>query len=244
MTAATPPEIVAFTLDSGTWSEELTGIEVTDEYVVAGAVDGAVVWYSDSDGWYRARPADDVWQVDKGPKENPYTSRDLAQVAATSDGSLITVYSKDTGSVLDDTGAPFARQMGPDADAFSSEVRVGDHVDDYLTSIDVFSRGRGLVIEYCASQGGRCYWATLRQNGNMTRRSVNETEFNRHAFTNSSEAVLRCDLDLGSILAGDADTDDVWAWPCLDQAALEIDPGGTFIPVFRFEGALAVVSER
>lgn len=251
LTASTPPEIVAFTLDSGTWSEELTGIEVTDEYVLAGAADGAAVWYSDSDGWYRARPVDGDWQIDKGPKENPYTSRDLAQAAATSDGSLIMVYAKDTGSVLDDTGAPFARLMGPDDDVFSSEVRVGNDIDDYMTSIDLFGRGRGLVIKYCgsvASSGGddpfRCDWGTLRQNGNTTRRSVNETEFNRHAFTGSSEAILRCDLDLGSILADDTDTDDVWVWPCLAQAALEIDPGGTFIPVFRYEGALVVVSER
>ncbi len=251
LSATTPPEIVTYTLDSGTWSEQMTGLEVTDSYAIAGAVDGAVVWYFDADGWYRVRPIDDVWQQDKGPIDNPYENTSLNQVMAMSDGALITVRSKNTGNLLDETGAPFVRFFEVDDDVFGPESRAGDHVDDYLTSIELFSRGRGVVIEYCALDesvggGGRtnCYWATFRQNGGLTRRSIDENEFNRHAFTPTSEALLRCDSDLGSIAANDPNTEDVWVWPCLEHAAFEVDPAGTLIPVFLYEGALVVVSER
>jgi hypothetical protein len=150
LSATTPPEVVSYTLDSGNWSEQMTGLEVTDAYAIAGAVDGAVVWYYDGTGWYRARPIDDAWQQDKGPIDNPYENASLNRVMARSDGSLISVRSRNTGNLADETGAPFVRFFEVDDDVFGAESRVGDHVDDYLTSIELLSRGRGVVIEYCA----------------------------------------------------------------------------------------------
>src|SRR5690606_12260412 len=102
---AEPPQILGLTLGDSAWTD--TGIFVSDEHLLAGGSGGAAVWFHSSDGWERARPGDNVWQLDNGPISDPFASSSHNAQGATSDGALWVARSEDTGNFLDDKGAPF-----------------------------------------------------------------------------------------------------------------------------------------
>lgn len=244
---ASPPELVAFAATSDGWQASPSGVLTSERALVAGGPDGAAVWFSNSDGWHRARPVDDVWQVDKGPITDPYASSTLPRAGATSDGALWVVRARDTGSTFNDKGAPFMRQLAPDATSFGSEFRMGNDLDDYLTSIAVFDHGRGLVIEYCGSDenllGGpadyECLTAGVVANATAFRSIGAESNTVRHAFTHEARHWITCNTSQGSQIDGEA-----WAWPCLTAEALELDPAGAVVPVFRHDGQFVVLRRR
>ena len=84
-----PPEVIQLDPDgSDGLVASPTGLLVSNEFVLAGGSNGAVVWYSEADAWRRARPADAGWTVDKGPIADPDPMAPDHAAGATSDGSL------------------------------------------------------------------------------------------------------------------------------------------------------------
>lgn len=244
---ASPPELIGFEKTGDDWQAVPTGVLVSERTLVAGGADGASAWFSSTDGWQRARPADDVWQVDKGPIADPYASSMLPTAGATSDGALWVARARDTGSTFNDKGAPFMRQLAPDDTTFGSEFQMGNDLDDYLTSIAVVDRGRAVVVEYCGSDenllGGpdeyECLTAGVVEDATAFRNIGAESNTVRHAFTSATRHSLTCNSSSGSQIDGET-----WAWPCLSVEALEIDPGGASVPVFRDAGQLLVLRRR
>lgn len=244
---ASPPELIAFSTTQDEWQASPTGVLVSERTLVAGGADGASVWFWSSEGWQRARPAEGVWQVDKGPVADPYASSRLPTAGATSDGALWVVRARDTGSTFNDKGAPFMRQLAPDATAFGNEFQMGNDLDDYLTSISVVDHGRGLLVEYCGSDenllGGpddyECLTAGVVEDATAFRNIGAESSTLLHAFTSATRHSLSCDSGSGNQVDGE-----VWAWPCLSAETLEIDPAGASVPVFRHDGQLLVLRRR
>src|SRR5690606_20841537 len=61
-----PPEIIQLDPDgSGGLVASSTGVQVSEDFVLAGGSNGAVVWFSESDQWSRARPSAGTWSIDK-----------------------------------------------------------------------------------------------------------------------------------------------------------------------------------
>jgi hypothetical protein len=242
-----PPELIAFEIEDGQWQVVATDVTPTERTLLAGGPDGASVWFLSTDGWERARPIEDVWQLDKGPISDPYASSTLPTAGATSDGALWVARARDTGSTFNDKGAPFMRQLAPDASEFGSEFQMGNDLDDYLTELSILDRGRGLLVKYCGSDenllGGpdefECLTAGVVANATAFRSIGAETNTVHHAFAIDTRQWLTCHATQGTQLSGEA-----WVWPCLDVAALEIDPAGTAIPVFRHDGELKVLERR
>lgn len=247
LSSDSPPEIVTLEANGDGWVDAPTGVVTSEDYLIAGGPDGAAVWFLDSSGWTRARPVEGVWQVDQGPITDPYATSMLNTAGATSDGSLWVVRSRDTGSLLNDKGAPFMRHLGADDGAFGSEFQMGDDLDDYLTSISVTDHGRGLLIEYCGSDesavGGatdyECRIAGVLADGTAFRSIGAETAHARHAFSANARGLVRCLGDMGHEVLGE-----IWLWPCLDVAAFELDPNGAAVPAFRHDGQLKVLRRR
>lgn len=247
LSSASPPELIAFEMTGDEWQAVPTAVFVSERTLVAGGPDGASIWFSSGDGWQRARPIDDVWQVDKGPVTDPYGASMLPTAGATSDGALWVVRARDTGSTFNDKGAPFMRQLAPEATAFGTEFQMGNDLDDYLTSISVVDRGRGILVEYCGSDenllGGpdefECLTAGVVEDGSASRNIGVESNHVRHAFTSDARQSVTCHSSEGTHVSGE-----VWAWPCLTVEALEIDPGGAPVPVFRHAAELVVLRRR
>jgi len=247
LSTASPPEVVAFEASADAWQAVPTGALVSERTLLAGGPDGAAVWFSAADGWHRVRPVDDSWQEDKGPVTDPYASSMLPTAGATSDGALWVARARDTGSTFNDKGAPFMRQLAPDATAFGSEFQMGNDLDDYLTSISVVDRGRGLVVEYCGSDenllGGpdefECLTASVLEDASASRNIGAESSQVRHAFARDARQSVTCHSTEGTQVGGEA-----WAWPCLDVEALELDPAGAAVPVFRYDAELVVLRRR
>ncbi|HEU5073795.1 MAG TPA: IPT/TIG domain-containing protein [Polyangiaceae bacterium] len=247
LSTASPPELIAFEPAGDEWQAAPTGLLVTEDTLVAGGPDGASAWFATADGWQRARPTDGVWQLDKGPIADPYASSMLPTAGATSDGALWVARARDTGSTFNDKGAPFMRQLAPDATAFGSEFQMGNDLDDYLTSVSIVDRGRGLLVEYCGSDenllGGpddyECLTAGVIEDATAFRNIGAESSTVRHAFTNATRHSVTCQSSEGTQLDGET-----WAWPCLSVEALEADPAGALVPVFRHDGQLVVLGRR
>ena len=247
LSTASPPELVAFEQTGDEWQALATGVVTSERTLVAGGPDGASVWFRATDGWQRTRPIDDVWQVDKGPVTDPYASSTLPSAGATSDGALWVVRARDTGSTFNDKGAPFMRQLEPNAAEFGSEFQMGNDLDDYLTSISVADHGRGLLVEYCGSDenllGGpdeyECLTAGVLEDATAFRNIGAESNHVNHAFASAGRQWVSCDSSTGTEIA-----DEVWAWPCLTVETLEIDPAGAAVPVFRYDGELVVLRRR
>lgn len=247
LSSGSPPEVIALEADANGWSATTTGVLLSEDYLVAGGPNGAAIWFLDSDGWTRARPVSGTWQIDKGPIADPYATSMLNTAGTTSDGALWVARARDTGSLLNDKGAPFMSHLGPNEMTFGSEFQMGDDLDDYLTSITVADHGRGLLVEYCGSDesaiGGptdyECRTAGVLEDGSAFRSIGAETVQARHAFSSDSRDLVRCLGDAGHEVGGE-----IWLWPCLDVAAFELDPGGAAVPVFRHDGQLKIVRRR
>ena len=247
LSTSSPPELVAFEATGDTWQAVPTGVLVTERTLLAGGPDGAALWFSSADGWHRVRPIDSAWQEDKGPITDPYAASTLPSAGATSDGALWVARARDTGSSFDDKGAPFMRQLAPDATAFGSEFQMGNDLDDYLTSISIVDHGRGIVVEYCGSDenllGGpdeyECLTAGVVENASAFHSIGAETNRVHHAFASDARQWVTCHSSEGTQITGEA-----WAWPCLDVETLEIDPAGAAVPVFRYDAELVVLRRR
>jgi len=247
LSSDSPPELLSFEVEGGEWQVVTTDVTPTERTLLAGGPDGASVWFLSTEGWERARPIDDVWQLDKGPISDPYASSTLPTAAATSDGALWVARARDTGSTFNDKGAPFMRQLGPDATSFGSEFQMGNDLDDYLTELSIVDRGRGLLVEYCGSDenllGGpdefECLTAGVVADATAFRSIGAETNTVRHAFSVDTRQWVACHATEGTQVSGEA-----WVWPCIDVAALEIDPAGVAIPVFRHDAELVVLERR
>jgi hypothetical protein len=236
-----------------------TGITFDDgDFALAGGGDGGVAWLHRTDGWVRARQESGTWTIDKGPVEDPYSTHAHHAVGTTTDGSLYIVWSEKTGNFLDDTGTPYYAQLKPNDSGFGTKKKGGAAVDDYVTSIEVHSRGNGFLIHYCGSdvdpfhlsssdmacftaghtEGGGHYYSVPRK----------ELPHDMHAFTFGSIAVSYCDKDAYlrvSTLAG-TDPGTAILWPCTNTnvVALDIDPMGNVLPVVSLSNTLYAMQKQ
>lgn len=255
LTTGGSPEIVDFTQGDSGWEATSTSIVVSEQYAIAGGPDGAVVWFSVADEWTRASVGAAGWSVDKGPIADPIADEELHAATATSDGSLYLARALDTGILFDDLGAPFVSQLTPAGTDFDPEIRVGASVDDYVTSLELVDRGRGLLVEYCGSDVDplnvtgtdyRCYTAALTSAGLNLKSSSNEVEFRAyHAATTNKWIVGSCDRNEGTVLTeGEAATLVAnLTWPCVDFGGVELDPDGAPVVAVRHAGGFSVLLE-
>lgn len=245
-----PPEIIQLDPDgSGGLVASSTGVQVSEDFVLAGGSNGAVVWFSENDQWSRARPSAGTWSIDKGPIADPDPTAPDHAAGATSDGSLWLGHSVDSGDFLDDMERPVCRVLGPSDTSFGSTFACGISMDDYITSLDFFDRGRGTVVRYCGSDvdpwglSGTdylCYTALLTPNGSGSLALPDEKDTSRYAFTDSLVVGGICDRETGLQLTADPENDagETALWPCPELDALEVDASGDFAFLVRHENAL------
>jgi hypothetical protein len=245
------PELVRLRNVDGDLVGELTGIVLAaTETALAGGPDGACAWMHRADGWWRARPLGDDWSIDAGPLEDVQTGSPHRAVGAASDGSLYVAWSVDAGNIFDDMEAPRMRRLDASTLEWGGAQSAGSGVDDYITSLEVHDKGRGVVVRYCGSDVDpfgtssttyRCYDGLHTPAGaHISRVSVDETA-SRHAFSAARAVAGYCDEDDNFRLRTDTDvaaTPDAplgepIVFPCQTTSALEIDPNGDFVPVLR-----------
>lgn len=235
------------------------GVAVSGEYAVAGGPDGAAIWFRQGNEWTRARPGSSGWAIDKGPVADPNPSASRHTSGATGDGALYIGWSESTGSLLDDLGAPFMRRLAPDASAFGARTRAGVDVDDYVTSLRLEGRGKGLIVHYCGSDVDPlgvsstdriCYVGLHPSTGSGITRSVKESDKTRYAFGASGAGTSYCSAAQGvrllsslttsaaSAAALDAREGQVAVWPCAPIIATEFDSDGVLLSIVEFESAL------
>jgi len=249
-------EIVHFTRSSGNLVGAGTGISLqASQYAVAGGPDGAAVWMWRADGWYRARPTGGTWTLDVGPIEDPNPSGKHHAAGATSDGALYIAYAVDTGSFFDDTEAPFLRRLAPDASTFDARVQAANSADDYLTSLVLHNRGRGLIVDYCGSDvdpwglsstGYKCFAGARTADGASLLYVPTPKPTVKHAFTRTRIAVASCDDDDMLRISTDPENDSGEAilWPCPEVVGLEIDANAEYVPVVNIDGQLYSMQRR
>ncbi|MEZ4233056.1 MAG: IPT/TIG domain-containing protein [Polyangiaceae bacterium] len=247
---SSPPEIIQLDPDgSGGLVAKPTGLLVSEEFALAGGSNGAVVWYAEDDMWSRARPGTGTWTIDKGPIADPNPTAPDHAAGATSDGSLWLARSVDSGSFLDDMERPMCRVLGPNDTSFGSSFACGISMDDYITSLEFFDRGRGTVVRYCGSDVDPwglsdtdylCYTALLTPDGGGSLSLPDEKTTSRYAFTDSLVVGGICDRELGLQLTTDpaSDPGETALWPCPELDALEIDSAGDFVFLVRHEDSL------
>lgn len=244
----TEPEIVTFELVDDVWQAAASGVTVSGEVALAGGPGGAVVWSRTADDWFRVRHFAGAWAMDLGPVADPGPARSNHTAGASSDGSLYIVWDQDTGNFLDDTGAPFMQQLEPQAADFSTTVKVGDDIDDFVTSIDVLDRGNGLLIHYCGSDvdplglsstGYKCRTGARSSAGASLRSwGHNESESTRYAIARSEILVGFCDEDGLHVTADPATPGAAAVWPCPTLDTLEVGPQGQALLFVRLGTAL------
>ncbi|HEV8247042.1 MAG TPA: hypothetical protein VGP93_14795, partial [Polyangiaceae bacterium] len=245
------PEIVTLSDQSGTLVAASTGVTLdATEYATAGGPDGAAVWMRRSDGWWRAQPTTGTWSVDKGPITDPEPSEPLHASGATSDGSLYIAYGVDTSFGFDDTETPYLKRLPPSGSSFDSAVVAGGATDDYLTSLSLEGRGRGLVVHYCGSDidpfglsgtDYTCFTGLRPSDGDTYESAPKEGVKARHALSKTSALVSAClddnALNLRDTTASDTDPGENVVFTCREPVALEIDSDDRPIFVVR-EGLL------
>jgi hypothetical protein len=240
---------------------EPTGITLdSTETALGGGPDGACAWMHRDDGWWRARPSGADWAVDDGPIDDVQSTSPDRAVGATSDGALYVAWSVDTGNFLDDMQAPRMRRLDPSTLEWSDSLSAGSSVDDYITSLEVLDKGRGVVVRYCGSDVDplgasgttyRCYDGLHSAGAHIAKVSVDATA-SRHAFTPLRAVAGYCDPDATFRLRTDTDVASApeepigerIVFPCQTTAALEIDPNGDFVPVVRRGNMLHLLARR
>jgi hypothetical protein len=255
LSTATDPEIMA--LDApGDFASTPTSVEVTGERVLAGGREGASIWFRDGGAWSRARPGAGGWAIDKTGITDPMPSATKHTAGTASDGSLYVAWAEDTGDTLDDRGAAFFRRLTPDATSFLGKTRVGNDVDDSVSSLVLDTRGAGVVARYCGtdvdplgatSKDVICYGALMPSG---VRQTLKESTSLRYAFNGLDPAVAYCSPSSGVRLVPDIGTGaksvaeldqlagEVVAWPCGTIVAIEVDQDGEPLVILEHEGAL------
>lgn len=246
----TEPELVHFANDAGALVGESTGIALdATDYVLAGGTDGASAWMHQTDGWMRARPTSGGWAMDKGPITDPQASSPDHAVGTSSDGSLYVAWSVDVGNFLDDLEQPQLRRLPGAEGDWSGSTSGGTSVDDYVTSLDFFDKGRGVVLRYCGSDVDPfglsdtdyyCYDGLHAQGGGTILGVPVDATSSRHAFSADHAVAGYCDFEDTFRLRSDDDPvseteppGEAVVYPCQTTFALEIDPDGDFVPVIR-----------
>jgi hypothetical protein len=247
-----PPEVLDLALDpdSGEFVPTSTGVTVGAQYTAAGGPDGAVVWFREGNEWRGARWKSAGWAADLGPVSDPNPSGANHTAAATSDGSLYVGWSEDTGSFLDDLGAPFLRRLAPGTSTFEPKTRAGSSVDDYVTTLRLEGRGDGLLVHYCGSDVDpfglsgteyRCYAALHPASGAPLLSVGKETTLVRYTFRQGVASAVWCS-DRGmemipDVVAESAMTTpfeaEVSVWPCAPVLAAEVDGQGELQVIVR-----------
>lgn len=257
------PELLRLTNVEGKLVAEGAGLQLAaTEFALAGGPDGATVWMHREGGWVRARPSKTgKFVVDKGPIVDPKPNGKNRAFGATSDGSLYIAWAVDTGNFLDDMEAPVFRRLGPSDTAFGAETRAGSSVDDYVTSLELFDKGRGLVVRYCGSDVDptglsgrtyRCYDALHAQGGGSIQRVPVDVTSSTHAFAQARAVAGACDSAQTFRLRTDTDeagaapdtTGEAVIYPCQTTVALEVDPDGQFVPLVRAGAVLHVLRRQ
>jgi hypothetical protein len=250
------PELVHLENVSGDLVGRATGIVAeTSEVALAGGPDGACAWMNGNAGWRRVRPGSAGWAEDQGPVAEPATEGDDRAFGATSDGSLYVAWSVDSGTLLDDMQSPVVAHLAPGASEWSAEMSVGSSIDDYLTSLDLYDKGRGLVFRYCGSDvdttglsetGYQCFDALLSQGGGNIPELPMSSGKNRYAFSAARAVVIECEADDTFSASTDqtVSSGEAIVYPCQTPVALEVDPDGDFVPVIRVGTTLHVLGRR
>jgi hypothetical protein len=262
VTSGETPELVQLRNVDGDLIGEATGILLdATESALAGGPDGASAWMHRADGWWRARPLGADWSVDAGPIDDVQSSSPDRAVGAASDGSLYVAWSVDAGNFFDDMEAPRMRRLDASTLTWTGSQSAGSSVDDYITSLEVIDKGRGVVVRYCGSDVDpfgtssttyRCYDGLHTPAGaSIARVSVDATA-SRHAFSAARAVAGYCDEDDNFRLRTDTDVaappdapiGEPIVFPCQATSALEIDPNGDFVPVVRRGTILHLLARR
>jgi hypothetical protein len=262
VTAGADPELVHLRNVEGDLVGELTGIPLdATESALAGGPDGACAWLHKSDGWWRARPVLGEWSLDEGPHADVQTGSPNRAVGAASDGSLYVAWSVDAGYLFDDMERPRLRRLDASSGMWSGESSAGGAVDDYITSLEVLDKGRGVVVRYCGSDSDpwgvsgtayRCYDGLHTPAGASVAKVSVDVTASRHAFSASRAVAGYCDESNTFRLRTDTDTapapgapiGEAIVYPCQQTVALEIDPDGDFVPVVRRGTTLYMLARR
>jgi len=250
------PELIHLQNVDGALVGSPTGITLdSTEHALAGGPDGAAAWMRRTTGWMRARPSKTgSWTLDKGPIADPQPNGKNRAAGATSDGSLYVAWAVDSGNFLDDMEAPMMRRLAPSDTAFGAQRSAGSSVDDYVTSLQLVSKGRGLIVRYCGSDvdatglsgtAYRCFDGLHAQQGGSLGRVPVDITSSHHAFADARAVAGSCDSEKVFRLRTDTDvsTDpeeplgEPIVYPCQSMLALEVDPDGQFVPVLR-QGAI------
>jgi hypothetical protein len=262
VTSGDDPELIQLRNVEGGLVGEATGIVLdASETAIAGGPDGACAWLHRTDGWYRARPLGADWSVDAGPLVDVQPTSPDRAVGAASDGSLYVAWSVDAGNFFDDMQAPRMRRLDASTLEWDGGQAAGSGVDDYITSLEVLDKGRGVVVRYCGSDVDpfgtssttyRCYDGLHTPAGaHISRVSVDATA-SRHAFAATRAVAGYCDADdtfrlrtdTDVAAAPDAPIGEPIVFPCQTTSALEIDPNGDFVPVVRRGTVLHLLARR
>ncbi len=263
LTAGDDPQLVHLkNVDGDLVGEILTEIDPqATEMALAGGPDGAAAWMHRSDGWWRARPIAGDWSVDEGPIADVQSTSPDRAVGAASDGSLYVAWSVDAGNIFDDMEAPRIRRLSGTSLEWGDSQSGGGSVDDYITSLQIIDKGRGIVVRYCGSDSDpwgvsgtayRCYDGLHTPAGaSISKVSVDVTA-SRHAFSAARAVAGYCDeadtfrlrTDTDTAPAPDAPIGEAIVYPCQSTVALEVDPNGDFVPVVRRGNTLYLLARR
>jgi hypothetical protein len=262
VTEGDDPELVHFTNVEGDLVGALTGIQLdATETAFAGGPDGACAWLHRSDGWYRARPVAGDWTLDAGPIADVQTASPDRTVGASSDGSLYVAWSVDAGNWFDDMEAPRLRRLDASGLVWGDTQSAGSSVDDYVTSLEILDKGRGVVVRYCGSDNDpwgvsstsyRCYDGLHTPAGAFIARVEVDVDLSRHAFSAARAVAGYCDgadtfrlrTDTDTAPAPDVPIGEAIVYPCQSTLALELDPQGDFVPVVRRGTTLHLLGRR
>lgn len=262
VTAGETPELVHLRNVEGDLVGELTGIELeATESALAGGPDGAAAWLHRADGWWRARPVAGEWSIDAGPVVDVQSASPDRAVGAASDGSLYVAWSVDAGNIFDDMEAPRMRRLAAGSLDWGDTQTAGSSVDDYITSLQILDKGRGIVVRYCGSDSDpwgvsgtayRCYDGLHTPAGATIAKVSVDVTASRHAFSASRAVAGYCDeadtfrlrTDTDTAPAPNAPIGEAIVYPCQSTLALEIDPDGDFVPVVRRGNTLYMLARR
>jgi hypothetical protein len=138
--------------------------------------------------------------------------------------------------------------------AWTDEQAAGSSIDDYVTSLVLTSKGRGILVRYCGSDVDstglsgtefRCYDTLLAQDGATLGDRPVDAAHDRVAFSSSRVFAGGCDSEDGYRVVSDGDpTGEIVIYPCLPPTALEIDPDGELVPVFHAGESLYLLGRR
>jgi hypothetical protein len=250
LSEGTPPELVHLAFDGAALTAAPTGITGTWlETHLTGGPNGGYAWVRDTTGWSRLSPSSGAWAIDKGPVADPAPANGLRAVAATNDGALHVVWNVETGDLFDDLEAPFMATLAPSASDFAGEKKAGNSLDDYLTVLELETRGAGMRLYWCGSDvdpvlgtppESACDTLYISSGGTSVEPQFKEDDYSRFVFTDELVGAAFCGNSGGLELTTDSQqaSGELAIWPCPRLIAVEIDPSGYFLPLIVHDDQL------